>query len=158
MALTISACNLYNKSSVEPCLNDKIYTLLDTSAFYQLNKIYYDSNTAYKDKEISIHKNGLKFYGNGRVAFFFNVEIDNPAALNPNNARKGIYCFKEGNNVIEFSNRHVQSGTFFTKESVKLFKDSLITYLPKNAKGGGYHLLYLKKEIPMRNLKYTPNW
>ena len=104
-----------------------------------------------------MHKNGLKFYGNGRVAFFFSVEIDNLAALNTN-ALKGIYCFKEGKNVIEFKNRHIQSGTFFSKESVKIFKDSLITYLLKNAKGGGYHLLYLKKEMPVKNLKYTPDW
>lgn len=153
----ISGCSTFAIHSFKACENENAYKLIDTSSIYILTRAYYDGSSDKRVGDVVSRLNGIKFYRGGKACYFTDVQFDDVQSLNPMNASKGIFCFQDTINRLEFKFKHVQAGVFLSKEVIKTFNsDGFVTYTLKSPQGGGYYSIYKKKKLPENFLKYAP--
>ncbi|ESU20208.1 hypothetical protein FEDK69T_30220 [Flavobacterium enshiense DK69] len=141
----------FNLKRIKPNTDNSVYNIIDTT------KIYYEisiRDNVGNPVSIPDYKNNyLKFYKDGRVAEFDNINFQDIDSFNPKRADSYLYNLKNGNLVIQVYFKHPQCGQCFIKE--KLTKISEDTFELRN---DSYVSTYKAIEIPKSFLKYKPDW
>ncbi len=106
-----------------------------------------------KDKNIY-----LKFYSDGKVGKFHQLDVINLETMNPKNSSIGYYCSNLNENSISFIYHHVQSGVRISKFKFKTSNDTLIVYSLEKYTNNPMNLTYVKKQIDPALLVYRPDW
>lgn len=84
-----------SRFTIKPSENLDLYKIIDTSSIYILTNIYNDGNL-----KINIPQ-GLKFYKNGRVGNFRDLDLKLRKPLNPKKAEMGFYKYKKKHQLRE---------------------------------------------------------
>lgn len=165
LLLTQTSCSLrknnYNsvrvpisKFSIKPNNDSRVYDMIDTTSIYMNVEIngcekIMDGKGGFKT--VKSMNNGIKFYGNGRVARFQNVNFQNVETLNPQKAGMGIYELTKEGIVAQFVSQSKQAGVFIIQKKVTIKNETL------TLKDESYVYKYVKKHFD-RKLIYRPDW
>lgn len=150
------------KFTLNPNQNSKVYNLIDTTAFYKT--IYIEDSINNTNNNGPIRKNveinsGLVFYTNGKVGGFYDYnsptkQID----YDPSKAVMGYYEYKDGVLYLEFL-KNYPTGNFLSIEIiVRYTEDTLVSFVQKTARGGGFKNIYVRQELPENVLDFKPDW
>lgn len=137
-----------SRFTIKPTENLFFYKVIDTSSIYILTDIYNNGSL-----NINIPQ-GLKFYKNGRVGKFkeLDLKFTEITNLNPKKAEMGFYKYHNNRLEIEFMSNSAQSGNFLTKKEVLIKGDTIVSSY------GNFEYIYVKKIIPKDFLIYKPDW
>ena len=128
LLLAIMSCSSSNKNefgrtrqsvsvfSFKAIENIESYKIIDTSAFYKLvldENLIKSRKNRYESLEMI---EGLKFYKNGRVGYFRDVDFDSIETLNPKKAIMGLYDFS--NNLYFAEAKGTGGYTMMSKKNV----------------------------------------
>lgn len=153
-----------NKSrfTLRSCINNNfVYENIDTTAVYletSIDSKSYTINAILDTVNVISLGNYLKFYKEGKVAFFQGAKIKNKSDFNPKKATMGFYCFNENSKYMEFIFYHVQSGNFLSKRKIEVKGDTIKEYKIPSSTGGRHYRIYIKQNIPKEFLIYKPDW
>lgn len=141
IAICSSCMNLINKGSSfdDPCYDISTYQLIDTTAVYNLTEINgkpYLLNSRSDTVSIRSLKKGLKFYKDGRV-----VEFDNKLS---EKTSEGTYCINTKKAEMEFKLKHVQAGTFLSREKLSIKNNTIVAEVLPSPQTKGYSKTYIK--------------
>ena len=148
--------NNFSFEKIKPYENDEVYKIIDTTKLYKLVSIenFMDESIKMKSDEIiKSNPSYLKFYSNGKVGRFENIDIKNIETLNPKKAESYLYRFKNNKFIVQKYFKHPQCGECFIKELVTRNAENQITLSSDN-----FLYTYEKIEIPLTFLKYSPDW
>jgi hypothetical protein len=145
-----------NIEKIKPNNNDEAYKIIDTSKIYKLVNIKITN-----DERLSYDLNGmnernpkyLKFYKNGRVGEFRNINLNDIDDFNPKRAESHLYQFKKGKLIVQEYFKSPQCGECFVKSLVSKVSESQIIFTSENNIE-----TYEKIEIPNSFLIYKPDW
>lgn len=142
-----------SKFTITPNTNDLVYSVIDTNSLYIL----------YKEKRInvsgSMRPKYFKFYTNGRVAEFYNlnINIQKDSILEARKGYMGYYNFDGKDLIVQFYNNNANSSELST-EFLFIQHDTMFSvkrYYNPNAEIQSFFL----KEIIPKNVKVTrPDW
>lgn len=145
---------------LKPRNNDLYIKVIDLSSFYTiiLNEDFI------KKYNLENYIVGLKFYDNGRVGFFKDVDFSKPETFNPQKASMGYYNFDGNEFLIEFI--FPGPALFGLKYSLSREeiiinyknKDTLFVRTFKSARSSYKVSKYLKRKLPKEALIYKPDW
>lgn len=150
-----------NVSPEKKCTNEAIAKFIDTSSIYLQIKVDNKEKGIFginDSTSVADLKNYLKFYGNGKVGMFNQLNHVNETTINPKNAVMGLYCLNTNGFNLEFIFYHIQSGVFKSKYSFLVKGDTIITCSENSSKGVSHSYTYLKTKISPHLLKYKPDW
>ena len=134
----------FNIGKLKPNNNEAAYTIIDTTKLYQC---------------VSGHNlsSYLKFYKNGRVAEFTQIDLNDIKTFNPKRAFSLIYQYKNGKFKVQTFFRNAQCGQCFI--NAKLFKISEGTIeVTSKSNNSVYTNTYKKVDIPASYLVFAPDW
>ncbi|HUH35368.1 MAG TPA: hypothetical protein VL022_06000 [Moheibacter sp.] len=144
--------NKFSIEKIKPNTNEEVYALIDTAQLYQLVSIESSFGPVTIEK-VKNNPSYLKFYSNGRVGEFENIDFNNVETLNPKRAKSHLYRLKKGKLILQSYFKNPQCGECFVKQTIVKNTDSQIFILSEN-----YKKIYVKVEIPKAYLKYQPDW
>ena len=148
-----------NKLSIEkikPNVNDEAYKIIDTSKIYKLVniKITNDERASYDLNRMNERNpKYLKFYKNGRVGEFRNINLNDVENFNPKRAESHLYQLKKGKFIVQEYFKSPQCGECFVKSLVSKVSENQIIFTSENNIE-----TYEKIEIPPKFLIYKPDW
>ena len=148
-----------DKFSIKPKVTDSsFYNIIDTASFYKIisrsNRDYYISRTLDTVK-FEKDNTGFKFYKNGKVGLFFDVDFNDVNSLNPLKALMGYYDFKDGKLYMEFLCYNWHSGYFLDKYKSSNIKEDKIYLIWLDYDD---QEVYRKQKLSDNFLKYSPDW
>jgi hypothetical protein len=141
----------FNLERIKPNTDESVYNIIDTTKIFSEISITDDSGNPVSIPNYK--SNYLKFYKNGRVAEFSDINLQDISSFNPKRAKGYLYNLKNGNLVIQVYFKNPQCGQCFIKE--KFNKISEDTFELKN---DSYISTYKALEIPKDFLVYKPDW
>ena len=163
----IPAKNIFNvvrfkssKFTVKPNSNEDFTKVIDTSVFYQAIL----SDEFISEYSLQNYNNGFKFYKNGKIGFFKDVDFNDVESFNPKKADMVYYNFSGKEFIIEV----VYPIPSLIGEKYKLSKreiilekssmDSLTIRTYKSSTTDNRITKYVKRKIPKEALNYKPDW
>ena len=148
--------NKYNLQKIIPNRDENAYQIIDTSKIYKLVKIKivgdeYDRNglNSMNEKNPSY----FKFYQNGRIGEFRNINLNDIETFNPKKAQSHLYQLKNSKFIVQEYFKHPQCGECYIKKSLTKISENEIILSSEN-----YIETYNKIEIPKKYLIYKPDW
>jgi hypothetical protein len=142
-----------SKFTIKPNSNDMVYSIIDTNAVYVL----------YKEKRINISGSIMpkyyKFYCNGRIAKFYNanVNLKKDTIIEAKKGYMGYYNYDGKNITVQFYNNNVNSSEL-TTETFLVENDTIVSiksYFKPNAEIKSF---FIKEPIP-KDIRVTkPDW
>ena len=105
--------------SIKPNTDTIVYNIIGTASIYMIVKI--NGSKKIEDgagnyKMVNAMNNGIKFYGNGRVARFKNVNLQNPGSLDTKKAGMGIYTLGNKTIIAQFVSQSKQGGYLLSRK------------------------------------------
>ena len=95
----------------------------------------------------------LKFYKNGRVGEFRNIDLNYIETLNPKRAQSHLYNLKKDKFIVQEYFRNPQCGECFIKKLVtKNSKNQIILSSEEDT------YIYKEVEVPLNYLVFKPDW
>ncbi|MDH7913870.1 hypothetical protein [Winogradskyella sp. SYSU M77433] len=146
----------FHYEKIKPNSNPIAYNIIDTSKVYlKISTIntFDNSKDSISNKNIKSNPTYLKFYRNGRVGEFKNININDINDLNPKKAESYLYRYKKGKFIVQVYFKHPQCGECFIKETLNKISNDTIKII-----SGDYISTYIKKDIPKKYLIYKPEW
>lgn len=141
----------FNIERIKPNTDETVYRIIDTS------KIYYEiSITDNFRKPVNFpgyKANYLKFYKNGRVAEFSDVDFEDENSFNPKKAKSYLYNYKKEKLIIQVYFKNPQCGQCFIKEKFNRISNDIF-----ELENDGYISTYKAMEMPKSFLKFKPDW
>jgi hypothetical protein len=95
----------------------------------------------------------LKFYKNGRVAEFRNIDLNYIETLNPERAQSHLYSLKKDKFIVQQYFKSPQCGECFIKKLVTKNSHNQIVL-----SSGEDTYTYKEVEVPLNYLVYKPDW
>lgn len=148
-----------NKVSLErikPNNNDDVYKIIDTSKIYKLHNIVCQTDEIVGNDLNGMNERNpsyLKFYKNGRVGEFRNIDLSDIKTLNPKKAESHLYSFKNNKFIVQEYFKHPQCGECFVKKILTKNSQNQIVLSSEN-----YTYTYAEVDIPLNYLIYKPDW
>ncbi|MFD0861426.1 hypothetical protein ACFQ1M_04355 [Sungkyunkwania multivorans] len=163
ITLSCSSVNEFGKrrigfhfEKIKPNSDPIAYTIVDTSKMYRqisLINTFDHSNDSMQNQYLKSNPTYLKFYENGRVGKFTNIDVTDIDDLNPKKAESYLYTYKKGKFIVQVYFKNPQCGECFIKETLsKVSKDTIKMY------SEDYIATYIKIDIPKSYLIYKPEW
>lgn len=152
------------KIRVDYKLDKEIYNLIDTNSVYE-HIGYYEENKIEVEKNYTMGKMFLKFYGNGKVGFFVRVGYNRKTFkiipnyqiskddFDPSKSYMGYYYLHK-DRIIANQFLHNQCQMFYTKSEIFAKKDTIIQVFKRFYNSG----VYVKKKVPTEWLSKQPDW
>ncbi len=141
----------FNVQRIKPNTDETVYRIIDTS------KIYYEisiTDNFRKPVNIPDYKaNYLKFYKNGRVAEFSDVNFEDENSFNPKKAKSYLYNYKKEKLIIQHYFKNPQCGQCFIKEKFNRISNDIF-----ELENDSYISTYKAIEMPKSFLKFKPDW
>jgi len=166
MLSCFSTKNIYKKDrfktsrfKIKPNFNNNLSNIIDTSSFYLKVKI--NNEDSIQGEYIKDKGQGLKFYKEGRVAFFDGVNLFNSKTLDPRKARMGYFEFEKEFFLIESILPGPHRAFYLSREELLLnesYGDTLVIKTYESPQGSEVIRKYLKETIPKEALIYKPDW
>lgn len=131
--------------------NNEVYKVIDTTKIYKLVSVL---NIEGQDSTYlkEINKIFLKFYADGKVGEFYNIDGITLNSLNPKKAVIGVYRYSKGQLTIQTYLETAQGGGFIKNR----LKNNTADYLELGDEN--YTRRYEKVAIPKEFLIHTPDW
>ncbi|WP_156168947.1 hypothetical protein [Kordia jejudonensis] len=146
-----------SRFSIKPNNNQNYIQHIDTTVFYMA----VHSKEFIKEYKLENFKNGIKFYGNGKVGHFKGIDFNNAASFNPKKATMGYYNYDGENFYVEYI-YEIPGGTHkLAKSEIILRKsstDTLIVKSFKSATSAEKITKYARMKIPVEALNYKVDW
>lgn len=143
--------------SIKPNENLDLFNYIDTSSFYKLllNKNLIKSR---KNRSINIEMvEGIKFYPDGKVGYFKDVDFKDINTLDPKKSIMGYYNFSKNKVKVEFIVDFPQAGKQIWREEIILTKDDFNDTLTPFVKKVEDSVMYKKIKIPDKKLINQPD-
>ena len=151
--------NRRNKFSIKKISANKdlkAYEIIDTSKIYKLINIKAINDEKVSSDLSSLNEKNpsyLKFYENGRVGEFINIDIEKIETFNPKKAKSHLYSLKKNKIVVQEYFKHTECGECFIKKILTKNSENKIILSSEN-----YIETYIEIEIPKKYLIYKPDW
>lgn len=146
----------FNIHKIKPNTDDNVYKLIDTTKLYLEVSIANTLDSSVKqnsDNNLKSTSTYLKFYSNGRVGEFKNIDFNNIETLNPKRAESYLYKFKNNKLIVQVYFKHTECGECFIKKEASNISNETIELTAEN-----YIYTYKKVEMPQAYLIYKPDW
>jgi len=144
--------NRFNFEKIKPNNDDQVYSIIDTTKLYREVSIT-DENRNPVAPQNTGKDIYLKFYKNGRVAEFWNINFNNVDSFNPKYARSYLYNLKKNILTVQIYFRNPQCGQCFIKEKLSKISEEIF-----ELQNDHYIYTYQAQDIPAAYLKYNPDW
>ncbi|WP_199120775.1 hypothetical protein [Pedobacter sp. ASV28] len=144
-----------SRFSIKPNTNELAYQLIDTSAIYfntRINGQETIKDSSGNDILLREKNNAIKFYKDGRIGMFEQVDLENIKSLVPTRGRMGIYNLSNKGFLVEFVYHSPQAGIFRGKDTIRVKGDTIFRFDKK------YEYEYIKLRLSKKNLIFTPDW
>lgn len=146
----------FHLGKIKPNADPRAYTIIDTSKMYleiSLTNTFDNSKDSISNEYLKSNPTYLKFYENGRVGEFKNIDLNNINDLNPKKAESYLYRYKEGKFIIQIYFKHPQCGECLIKKTLNKISNDTIEIKSENLIS-----TFVKVNIPKSYLKYKPEW
>ncbi len=148
--------NSFSFEKIKPKVSDEVFKIIDTTKLYKVEYAEHINDTIVRlesEKNYKTNQTYLKFYSNGRVGEFRNVDLNNPETLNPKRAESFLYSFKKGKLIMQVYFKHPQCGECFVKKEIIKTSENQIVAI-----NGDFKYTFTKIDIPENYLTYKPDW
>jgi hypothetical protein len=141
----------FNIQRIKANSDENVYNIIDTAKIY--SEISITDNSG-KPVSIPDYKpTHLKFYKDGRVAEFKDIDMGTINSFNPKQARSSLYNLTKGQLIIQTYFRNPQCGQCFLKERFEKTSDGSF-----QLKNDSYIKTFKATEIPKSYLIFKPDW
>lgn len=148
--------NNFSIEKIKPNESNEAFKIIDTTKLYKAEYAEHRNDTIVRldsEKNYKTNQTYLKFYNNGRVGEFRNVDLNNPESLNPKRAESYLYSFKKGKLIMQVYFKHPQCGEcFIKKEIIKTSENQIV------ALNGDFKYTFTKIDITKNYIKFKPDW
>jgi hypothetical protein len=146
----------FNIHKIKPNSDNNVYRLIDTTKLYLEVSIANTLDSSVKqnsENNLKSNPSYLKFYSNGRVGEFKNIDFKNIETFNPKRAESYLYKLKNNKLTVQVYFKHTECGQCFIKKEVSNISNETIELTAEN-----YIYTYKKVEMPQTYLIYKPDW
>ncbi|WP_131494669.1 hypothetical protein [Flavobacterium aquatile] len=147
----------FNFERIKPNKDNQAYEIIDTTKLYKLiaieNRLQDENMKLEFKKNVDSNPKYLKFYANGRVGEFRNINLNNVESYNPKKAESNLYQFKNKKFIIQSYFVNAQCGQCFVKQILRKNPNGEIEVL-----SGDFTYTYNPINISKDFLIYKPDW